>query len=383
MELIHSVFNSFWGGLLLMVICSIIIAKACDIFEASTDYLGRNLSDGVKGATLNAIASSMPELLTTAFFLILASKEELGRGLAAGIGGNTGSAIFNSIVIPILVILVVILSGKGIKEIKIDKKVVLRDGLFLIVGEVLLIVLVSDDVISQWHGWAFTLFYIIYLAYTLFTMKKTPGNNENGIIEGDQQQSSWFLKYLYSKKSRRGLRSWNLLIIATLIIAVACAGLVEGCNGISYSLGINPLIIALVLVAAASSVPDAIISMKDARKGNYEDAISNVLGSNIFDISISMGLPLAIFLLVTDQEIYFGEAGASLIDIRIILLAVTIISVGIFYFAKSLTKRHALYLTILYVVFILYSIGSASFSAGGDNVLAQGVKAIKEFLMAV
>ena len=102
------VFHTWYGGLFLMIISSCIIAKACDVFEASTDYLGRNLTEGVKGATLNAVGSSMPEFLTTVFFLVLASNENLGRDFAASIGGDTGSAIFNSIVIPMLVIWVVI-----------------------------------------------------------------------------------------------------------------------------------------------------------------------------------------------------------------------------------------------------------------------------------
>lgn len=116
---------------------------------------------------------------------------------------------------------------------------------------------------------------------------------------------------------------------------------------------INPLFIALVLVAAASSVPDTIISIKDGKKGNYDDALSNVLGSNIFDITISMGLPLAIYLLVTGQRIDFRAAGPTLIDIRIMLVVVTIITMAVFYFSKELKKRHVLYLLILYLIFIL------------------------------
>ena len=66
------IFYTWYGGLIVMIVCSYIIAKSCDVFEAATDCLGSNLSDGVKGATLNAIGSSMPELLTTVFFLIMA-----------------------------------------------------------------------------------------------------------------------------------------------------------------------------------------------------------------------------------------------------------------------------------------------------------------------
>ena len=56
--------------IILIIITSIIIWKSSDGFDVASSYLGRNLSNGVKGATINAISSSMPELLTTIFFLI-------------------------------------------------------------------------------------------------------------------------------------------------------------------------------------------------------------------------------------------------------------------------------------------------------------------------
>ncbi len=368
MELLHT----WYGGLIIMIVCSIVIAKACDVFEAATDYLGRNMNEGVKGATLNAIGSSMPEFLTTVFFLAFAYKSNIARDLAASIGGDTGSAIFNSIIIPMLVIWVVL--AAGIKGVTVAKKVILRDGLFLIAAELLLLVLLSSDKITHWHGWIFTFFYLIYLSYTLLSMKKNEaGAEEAGDDDDDDndEADSWFEKFMFSKEDGRTGRSWMLLVGSIIIIAAACAGLVEGCKGISTSFGINPLFVALILVAAASSVPDTIISMRDAKKGNHDDALSNVLGSNIFDITISMGLPLALFLLVTGQTIDFAEAGETLIDIRIMLLLITAITIGVFYFSKTMTMRSVVALGLLYAVFILYCIGAADYTSGGNNILAN------------
>lgn len=382
MDIIHLLFSTWYGGLFLMIICSVIIAKACDSFEVATDYLGRKMSAGVKGATLNAIGSSMPELLTTVFFLVFAAQENLGRDLAASIGGNTGSAIFNSIVIPMLVIIAVLFSAGGPKSLKIDKKVVLRDGIFLIVAEILLLFLLADDFITHWHGWAFSAFYFVYLGYLFWNMKRV--QRVNGVKETehtlDEDTECRYQKYLLKREDKRRGRAWWILFLSTAVIAIACAGLVEGCKAISDSLAINPIFIALILVAAASSVPDTIISIKDAKKGNYEDAMANVMGSNIFDITISMGLPLGMFLLLTNQEIDFREAGSSLMDIRVILVLVTAITIAVFYFPKALKRRHAIVLGVLYIAFILYAIGSASYNAGGDDFLAREVGAIARFL---
>jgi len=371
------ILHTWYGGLILMIVCSYIIAKACDIFEAATDCLGSNLNDGVKGATLNAIGSSMPELLTTVFFLILAVQENLGRDFAAGIGGNTGSAIFNSIIIPMLVIWVVL--GMGIAGVNVSKKVILRDGLFLIGAEIMILILLSSHYITHWHGWIFTGFYVIYLTYTLLSMKNG-GNEEKEDYNGDEHDA-WFKKYQFKSEEGTTSRSWILLIFSTLIMAVACAGIVEGCKGIAEALKIHPLFIALILVAAVSSIPDTIISIKDAKKGNYDDALSNVLGSNIFDITISMGLPLAVFLLFTGQKIDFIDAGTTFIDVQVMLLLVTTVTIGIYYFSEEMRMSHVYVLGVLYAVFILYAIGAADYLNGGENsFLAKPSGVFIEFL---
>jgi Ca2+/Na+ antiporter len=140
------------GGIALMIVMSIIIAKACDVFELAADYLGRNMSGGVKGATINAVGSSMPEMLTTVFFLIFYADSNLAEGFAASVGGDTGSAIFNSIFIPMLVVGLVLFAVAGVSGVTVAKRVILRDGIFLIAAELLLLVLLSSDYITAWHG---------------------------------------------------------------------------------------------------------------------------------------------------------------------------------------------------------------------------------------
>lgn len=376
---IQVLFNNWFFGLVVIIICSLVIAKAVKLFEASTNYLGRNLTDGVRGMTLNAIGSSIPELLTTVFFLLFASKENLGRDFAASIGVSTGSAIFNSIVIPMLVIWVVLASG--VVGVKLSKKVILRDGLFLIGAEILLLILLSSNSLTHWHGWILTSFYVIYLVYALTSMRKGKKVDSTANVEiNNNYNNPWYIKYQFRSESGKSARSWILLFISTAIMSIACMGLVESCKGIAYSFNINPLFIALILVAAASSLPDTIISIRDAKKGNYDDSLSNVIGSNIFDITISIGLPLAIYLLITGQEIEFESHGATLIDIRIMLLTVTIVTMAIFYFSKKLDIKHIIILGLLYTVFILYVIGAADYDAGGDSLLARIAGRFIEFL---
>lgn len=94
------------------------------------------------------------------------------------------------------------------------------------------------------------------------------------------------------------------------------------CCPAAEALDVAPYFTAVILGAAASSVPDTIISYKDAMKGDYDDAIANAIGSNIFDIwcaccaiscsslhhsddthanSFALGLPLFLYGLIVDE----------------------------------------------------------------------------------
>ena len=89
------------GYLFVIVILSYVIWATSESFERASTYLGRNMAPGVRGATINAIGSSMPELFTAVFFLSIAGNEE---GFSGGFGTMVGSALFNLLIIPSAVI---------------------------------------------------------------------------------------------------------------------------------------------------------------------------------------------------------------------------------------------------------------------------------------
>ena len=293
--------------ILLIVFCCLVIWKASDGFETASEYLGRNMSEGVRGATINAIGSSMPELFTTIFFLILLKDTD---GFSGGIGTTAGSAIFNGMIIPAVVIFVVLFSGIS-KNINVSKKVILRDGLFLIAAEFILIYLISGSTLYWWHGLILMITYGVYMTYMLISMKNNQ-QEEDGEEDDEEDDEEEFedvglLKGLITlnlesvfigKKEMTTSNSWVLLVFSMSIIGSACLLLVSSCESIGEYLNIPIMFVAVVLASAATSVPDTIISMRDAKKGNYNDAIANALGSNIFDICFALGFPLFLYCII-------------------------------------------------------------------------------------
>ena len=156
------------SALFAITLAMLIIWRSSDGFEVASEYLGRNLTDGVRGATINAVGSSIPELFTTLFSLMLLGEVD---NFAFGIGTTAGSAIFNGMIIPAVAILAVL--GYGIaKKVNVSKKVILRDGIGLIIAELILIYMVSGNHLTWVHGLVLMLTYVVYVAYMFSTMKK-------------------------------------------------------------------------------------------------------------------------------------------------------------------------------------------------------------------
>ncbi|MCP4395324.1 MAG: sodium:calcium antiporter [Alphaproteobacteria bacterium] len=365
--------------LLITIISMFVIAKSCDGFADGSEYLGRNMSDGVRGATINAIGSSMPELLTAIIALLFYADRD---GFAFGVGTNAGSAMFNIAIIPGLVILTVVFAGT-IKKIAVDRKVILRDGIALILAEILFIQILSNGKIGVLSSLSLIAFYVAYTLILLKINNSTPHKNikvtdrERQIIKRQEEKAKenidntiryrlgCLLKLDLSGAVLNGHpittgKAWTLLLLSVAIIGISCHFLVGACYGIGDVLNVKAYFIAVILSAAATSVPDTIISINDARKGKYEDAISNALGSNVFDICIGLGVPAFLWCLFNGGVIEIATTGqGSVPTLLIFLLFSTFMAVGIFLMQATVGLIKGILLLIVYGSFVGYIIGQA------------------------
>lgn len=339
-----------------IVASMLIIWRACDAFEAATSYLGRNLSDGVKGATFNAIGSSLPELLTASAALLFYANKD---GFAFGIGTTAGSAIFNSAVIPAMVILTVVVFAGITNSIIISKKVVIRDGISLIAIETALIWMLADGIMTTVEGWILMGMYGLYVIILFSTMGKGEPEEFDDVTEhGNNRLLSLFTLNLRNlcigSRDLTGKTSWLLLLAATIVIGGACHILVESCYVLGEEMGIRTYFIAVILAAAATSVPDTIISIKDAKAGNYDDAVSNALGSNIFDICVCLGLPLVVYGMMTGESIQMGSDQGSVAELRVLLLMLTGFIFFLLLIGKGIGKIKGVLMLLSYCSFVGY-----------------------------
>ncbi len=342
-------------SLLLILISSFIIWRSTDGFELASDFLGRKLTRGIKGATINAVASSMPEFLSTIFFLFYLKDS---NGFSGGIGITGGSAVFNILVIPIAIYMVLFFT-KGIKKIPIARKTFLRDGviLFMMTGFVAWVVRFEE--LYWWHGALLTAPYILYLAYLFISHKKVVNKDGTFNYRPNKRKFRWrdilmidLEKFVLKGKMIRVTNAWWLLIASIMVMVFGTWMLVYATDLLGEVLGVPILFVSVILAAAASSIPDTLISIRDAKKGNYEDAFSNALGSNIFDISFALGFPLFLYTLLNGAIIMDSEIISSSSDLWVTLFLITGLTILIFAIGRSLSLFKTMLLILLYLLFI-------------------------------
>lgn len=327
---------SFLLSIFALIVCFYILTKIVDqYFLKSLDNIADwlKLTPSVAGATLLAMGTSAPELSTSLFALFLPNANP-----ALGVGTIVGSAIFQ---------MLVVIGFVGIVKTSYLKwKPVIRDGAFYTIAIIQLILIINDHVITVLEASSFLLTYIAYLALLVWWSKKyreeessqpDPIEIVEEEIESETKKKAkhkQFLSYITYPidfildllPDCRKNEKWTFPVfgISLAVIAAASYVLVVAAESLAGSLGIPSTIVALTILAGGSSIPELISSAIVAKEGRGDMAISNAIGSNVFDILVSLGLPVFIFAVAKGS---LQNVGGENITSSIWLLFITLISV--------------------------------------------------------
>ena len=347
------------ASIIFISISCIIIWRSAHGFEIASDFLGRKMPLGIKGATINAVASSMPEFLTTLFFLFYLRDAD---GFSGGLGVTSGSALFNLLIIPALVVLMLFRCDKG-RCIELNKKVLLREGSVLLISQFIFVIFLFSGELRAKHGLVLVLVYFFYLGLLYaITRKRKKSKREytrpvaplkRGLL-GALLTLDMIAIVLNGRKINT-MRAWLLLGLSTLVMSFGTWLLVYGTDLFGEITNIPLIFVAVVLSAVATSVPDTIISIKDARKGNYDDAVSNALGSNIFDIAFALGFPILLYNLIHGESVALNhDLLAFTKEVWVFLLMATFLALAIMLIGKRFTRPKALLMLGIYLLFLFF-----------------------------
>jgi len=323
-----------------IAIASIVIWRAGDHFSPAADFIEEhhNLPQSVKAAVIDAIASSFPEFAVAVIAVLVLGKFEVGVATIAG------SALYNVLVIPAAAGLV------ATTPLIVSREVVWRDSLFYLVTVVVLIVTIL--LYSEWSIGIAAMFILIYVAYVMLLHQHYKSHQENTANQDSAQKEEDEEKDTISIGSETA--AWAWIVSMMLLMGGASYILVEASIELGDLLGIDAVIMAFVVIAAGTSAPDTALSILSAQKGNYDAAVSNVFGSNIFDICICLGFPIGLMYFLGHDFTSMELEQKSLLWI---LLGATVLSITFFYTNKyTLTKPKSWIMMLVYVASVLYAI---------------------------
>ena len=344
-----------------LLLSFIILAKVCDnYFVDSLDIIAKKwkMSSDAAGATLMAVGSSAPELFVALFSVIMP-----GEGNEAiGVGNIVGSAIFN---------ILAITGAVGIvKASKLAWRPIIRDLVFYVISIGLLIWVFISGSFGYLETIIFLSFYTIYVIVVIKWKKMFPPTKSE--IEITKYENSY--KKTTEKKEEKWMQKigkpidfilkiifpsqkyfYLVFIISIIIIAGISWVLVESAVHISDILHIPKAIVALTVLAVGTSVPDLISSVIVAKENRGGMAISNGIGSNIFDILVGLGFPFLIMIIISGKDVL--AQAENLMPSSIVLFGTVILIFITFILNKwKIDKKIGIFFILIYLAYIVWQI---------------------------
>lgn len=275
-----------------------LILGAEKLVDAASSLAARlGIPNIVIGLTIVAFGTSAPELVVNVFAAIDNNTEMV-------IGNVLGSNIFNVLAILGISSLIYPLTVKtNTTWLEIPLSLLAAAAVFVIANDVFFDNAVSNF-ITRTDGLLLLLFFIIFLVYNLKVAQNSPADEETETRN-----------YSYLK--------------STIFIVVGLAGLIVGGRlivtsavGLAQAFGLSERIIALTIVSIGTSLPELATSVIAVRKRNVDIAIGNVVGSNIFNIFLILGVSAVVTPLQVGQS--------SFIDIAVNVVAGMLLFIFIF-----------------------------------------------------
>lgn len=269
-----------------------LMVYGADFFVDGSSNLARKLgiSSLIVGLTVVAFGTSTPELAVSITAGMNGSNE-------ISLGNVIGSNIFNT--------LMVLGMSAIIAPLVVDKKLLKRDWLASVIGVGLVyLLIIFDGIISRVDG-------IILLAcfgVILFLQIKGAKSKKNN-SETDNEQN-----YSQTKLAL-------LIIIGIAFIVLGGELAVNGASEIARLLGLTETLIGLTVIALGTSLPELVTSVVATKKGETSIAIGNVIGSNLFNIFLVLGVSCAINPIPVQQTAYFDTMFLFIISLGSIILA--------------------------------------------------------------
>lgn len=301
-----------------LIISLLIVIKSADLFVDNLVDIGESLgiSQIILGVTASAIGTSLPEF-GSAMIAILTGSSDIGVGVVIG------SNIWN-----IAGILGISAFVAGV--IETNRQEIMRDGMMtLLTALILMAFLLITNEITRIVG---IILIAVYAIYFWILIRAQMNNSENN---KDKEKS---------KKKAITRKNISFLIIGLIGLIIGCRLLVYSGVELAEIAGIPEMLVGLFALGIGTSAPEFVVTLNSAMKKLHSLSIGTVLGSNVFNIMIGIGVP-ALFMSIPIEPL-------SVIFDAPVMIFVTALLLLLAGWKMKLTRYAGLILVIVYVCYI-------------------------------
>ena len=337
-------------NIVLLVLGVIIVLKGADWLTDGAENIATRfgVSQMVIGLTIVAMGTSMPEFCVS---MVSALKGTPDLAVGNVVGSNT------------LNTLLIVGCSALVAPIMVKRSSVKRDIPFAVVASLLMLLFCLDGAIGRVDAAVlfagFCLFMFVTLKYAKTTEENAAAMATSGaamataISEASTSQASAHEASSSEASQASGtsmLKAVVMLVVGLLCLIAGSNMFVDNASFVASSLGVSDAVIGLTIVAGGTSLPELATSMVSAKKGNSDIAIGNVIGSNVFNILMIIGITG----LVKPMHI----AGITTLDLIMMLASMLLM----WFFCRTTYKVkrwEGAVLTIVYLAYLTWLIMNA------------------------
>ncbi len=314
-----------------------ILVKAADYFTDYAEKMGEilKLPNFIVGVLIVAMGTSLPELAT--------SIVGVSSGEVEFLSGNVLGTVIANILLGIALTVIIIN-----KPLKLNWDIVSNDLPFFAAAIFLTAIALLDGKFTFIEALLFLAGYVIYVFYAYYIQK----SERTSVKEKYEKQLKRKIKSEIADVEKRDkklkgkkalIKIIIYLIISLIVVAIASNYVVESVINIGTILGLSTSVLAATAVAIGTSLPEILVAIVAAKKGNFDMAIGDILGSSIFDLFVIYGVVGLFTTLTISHELF------------IILISFLIASFVLLWMAlidKQITRSEGWIYIIIYLMFI-------------------------------
>ena len=308
-----------------LVVGFVLLIKGADFLVEGSSAVAKLLKIPavVIGLTIVAMGTSAPEAAVS---------------ITAGLAGNNDIAIGNIIGSNIFNLLVVVGVCAVLTPVAVQVGILKCDFPLSIACAILLLILGAIDMTL---GHVDGVVFIVLFAFFILYMIRSARNAGNG-AEGEEDE---LLAEAEEMPVMSVPKSLIYIVAGGVAIALGSDWVVDGATTVASAMGISQTLIGLTVVAFGTSLPELATSIVAAKKKEVDMALGNVIGSNIFNILMVLGIASAISPVAFLTE--------NVIDIVILIIFSAIVWV-LAWTKKELNRKEGILMLILYAAYVVY-----------------------------